>query len=57
MARPRLIKDDESKDVHAIVGKRMWERLSLKAHRERTSISALVRKALEVEYGTEEGRV
>jgi len=50
MARPRVI-HDEVKDVHVCMGKKLWLRLSKKAHDERTSISALIREMLEKKFG------
>jgi macrodomain Ter protein organizer (MatP/YcbG family) len=57
MARPRIIQDVETKDVHVILGKALWERLSKKAHDNRSSVSALVRKAVEETYGKAKGGI
>lgn len=55
MARPKVIQDDEIKDVHVWIGKTLWEKLSKLAHDEGSgsSISALMRRAAEEKYGKE----
>lgn len=54
MARPRIIHDIEVKDTRVRMGMSLWDRLMVKVNRgEASSVSALIREAIEEKYGSE----
>jgi len=52
MARPKIIQEAEAKDARVRLGMSMWDKLARKVNRgEASSISALIRDAVEEKYG------